>query len=173
MKSEREMREELKKYCLSRPVWHKECKLYEFFDGHGSCHSRCDYNTLKEHYEIVFGKEKEDMEMFKKEDIEPGYLLEIEKNGIRYLAIVTYGTNGCLCYSSECVWGPISYLSDKLYNGKSRIMKVYGYASNCSAYKIDACCRPLLWDRESPKEMTIKEIEEVLGYPVKIMNEKE
>ena len=180
MKSEREMREELKNYCQSKPGCHKECKLYEFYDGYGSCHSRCDYNTLKEHYEIVFGKEDKDIEMFKKEDIKPGYLLEIEKNdGMKYLAIVTYGNTGGeaqLCYSSEYAWAPISDLSDDLYNSllrSSKITKVYGYAPNCYAYKIDAYQRPLLWERKEPKEMTVAEIEKLLGYPVKIVNEKE
>lgn len=173
MKSEREMREELKKYCQSKPGCHKECKLYEFYDGHGSCHSRCDYNTLKEHYEIVFGKEDEDMGMFKKEDIKPGYLLEIEKDGIKHLAMVTYGDNECLCYSSEYVWGPIADLSDDLCNCVKRVMKVYGYAPNCYAYTLNPNVRPLLWERKKPKEMTMKEIEEAIGYPVKIVNEKE
>lgn len=110
--------------------------------------------------------------MFKKEDIKPGYLLEIEKGFEKYLAIVTYGDEGHLCYSSKHTWAPISDLSDDLYNSflkSSKVTKVYGYAPNCYAYMLDTYRRPLLWERREPKEMTVADIEKLLGYPVKIV----
>lgn len=175
MKTEKEMRDELKEYCCSKPGCSEECKLHEFFDGHGSCFSRCDYNTLKEHYEMVFGKEDKEMEIFNKEYIKPGYLLEIEDCGKKYLAIVTCGNTGeilNICYSSEYKWGPINNLTKDLChkdNPMCKVTKVYGYAPNCYAYKLETDCRPLLWERREPKEMTVADIEKLLGYPVKIV----
>jgi hypothetical protein len=180
MKTEKEMRDELKEYCQSKPGCSEECKLHKFFDGYGSCHSRCDYVTLKEYYEMVFGKEDKEMEMFNKEDIKPGYLLEIEADGVKHLAIVTYGSVAFsgqrpnLCYSSEHKWGSIDNLTKDLChkdNTMCKVTKVYGYALNSDAYKLDTYHRPLLWERREPKEMTVAEIEELLGYPVKIVKE--
>lgn len=61
---------------------------------------------------------------------------------------------------------------DKSYD----IMKVYELKCSANQNSIKAYCERyliLVWEREEPKEMTMAELEEKLGYKVKIVKEHE
>lgn len=111
--------------------------------------------------------------MFKLEDIKPGHLLELNDGKKKIYATVTYGRSGSLCYSSPEEWGLIENFDvDEFYhiaNPKFKIIKVYGWAHNSAAYDRSPEDRPVLWERKEPKEMTMEELESILGYPVKII----
>ena len=57
------------------------------------------------------------------------------------------------------------------------VIAVYGYMSETNLYKYSSTVlttgRPLLWSRVEPREMTVAEISKELGYPVKIVADKE
>ena len=103
------------------------------------------------------------MKMLKKGDIKPWYLLEVEKQGNHYFAVVTYGSDGDLCYSSEKAWAPINTLDTDLKNVSSRVNKIYGYAPNAYAYDLSTFKRPLLWERSyGVKNISVAEAEKLL-----------
>ena len=108
--------------------------------------------------------------MFKLEDIKPGYLLELSDKKKSVYATVTYSRFGRLCYSSPDEWGLIENFDENEFyhiaNPEFKIMKVYGWAYNYAAYDRSPEDRPLLWERKEPKEMTMAELEKILGYPV-------
>lgn len=124
-------------------------------------------------------------DIFNRDDIKAGYLLEVKKenNGeIFYMTVVPSNYNepyslGCCCPGKE--WWPLScFGKDTLvYKGPlhtDTILRVYGLATNMNLLKNDPESRELLWERqEKPKavEMTVAEISEKLGYEVKIVKE--
>lgn len=59
----------------------------------------------------------------------------------------------------------------------SDIMAVYGLITGAQYYggalNISTDCRPLLWQRNPTKKMTMKEICTALGYEVEIVSDKE
>lgn len=109
---------------------------------------------------------------FKKEDIKAGYLLEFNSGN---LAIVTYNHEDELCYSAEHKWGNVNDLSDELCqcgDSDPRVIAIYGRTYNADAYKIRKQGRNCLWKYEEPKlKLTLKQIEELVGHPVEIVDE--
>ncbi len=109
----------------------------------------------------------------KKEDLKAGMVVKVFQGGRESLAYVTESKFGA-CVSGELVWFPLNSLTDDLRSkvGSTKITEVYDLADgNRNAWKCETTGRKLLWKRETHKELTVKEIERLLGYPIKIVKE--
>lgn len=86
------------------------------------------------------------------------------RNGKRYLWL-----NGGLAQSGVYCSGTQEDLTDN-ENPEHDIVKVYEMLKNMHTInEILKYPGKLIWTRRKPKEMTLEEIEEALGYPVKIV----
>jgi hypothetical protein len=108
---------------------------------------------------------------FTKADLKVGYVVK-QRDGD--LSMIMPGLGGkMVTVNKDGRWSSInSYNADLCCPGCSTgdIMEVYGYSSwNYRALTIETVDRDLLWKREDPKKMTVKEIAEALGYPVEIV----
>lgn len=113
-------------------------------------------------------------------ELKAGQVVEFD-NG--ELAMVTYGRKLMgggvpeLCLSGEMTWFPAYELNDELeYDNDDdddagiRVTKVYGFASNMNAHRLEISDRKLIWEKTERKtELTVQEIEEKLGYAIKIV----
>lgn len=111
---------------------------------------------------------------FTKADLKDGMVVEF-RNGDRHLVL-----NGI--FMAEDGWMPISDYQDNLINQPGMlsenydIMKVYTSSSKILKSYFDNWRLTLIWERkeeEPVKEMTVAEIEEKLGYKVKVIADKE
>lgn len=109
---------------------------------------------------------------FTKADLKPGMVVEY-RNGSKAVFI-----NGI--FMEKHGWMPISDYYDDLINVRDLscsshydICRVY----NSKAFAVDNLFKPecleLIWERKEVKEMTVAEIEEKLGYKVKVISDKE
>lgn len=121
--------------------------------------------------------------MITKSDIRSGYLIELT-NGERFIlfrydqerfrkVFVNFITNTTIEFDDYDYDFDYGDSDNRLYN----IEKVYGlpdkpqsYENLLEVYNIEN--RPLLWTRK-PKEMTLEEIEDELGYKIRIVSKKE
>lgn len=106
-----------------------------------------------------------------KSDLKAGYVIEFE-NG--EFAIVMPSYKDMIYISKDDLWGSLDRVNFE-YNPSSlnNIVRVYGYSLfEYRTLCINAEHRPLLWERKTPKELTVEEIEELLGYEIKIVNNK-
>lgn len=87
----------------------------------------------------------------KKEDLKAGYVIRFDDNS---LAMITYGKTGDLCVSGKTHWFPVSQFNDDLTYCNDRIVKIYGYASNCDAYKLESFDRDCIWERKGKPTLT-------------------
>lgn len=145
--------------CISR---YKKDSVEDFM--YDLDHDKCDV----EFYEDA--KEHKENEMFTKDDLKVGYLVKV-RNG-RFAHVVDSTEEGhCLNY--EGGWSELSSYSDSLhsaYNDARDIMEVYGLTEyGYNAHKFEVGKRKLLWKREEVKEMTIEEIQKVLGHKIKVV----
>ena len=143
-----------------------------------------EYKHYKSLYIIEhWDKEKENKTM-KFNDLKAGMRVELRNGSFGILVptkegfsmILGDGTYSCIdktCYNDdmECI------LSEtKLNNKPFDIVKVYDlYAHNGDLMSLLYCpdtVKPL-WERKDKVEMTMKELEEKLGFPVKIVKEHE
>lgn len=115
--------------------------------------------------------ETEGTEKMKLSDIRDGYLLEIEHNGNRYYATVIHNKNDDLgfCCPNKA-YGPVSILKENLECDATRIVAIYGRASNQNMMDNSPEGRKLIWRRRK-RLMTISEIEKALGCEVEIVPE--
>lgn len=118
-----------------------------------------------------------------KSDIRSGYLIELT-NGERFIlfrydqerfrkVFVNFITNTTIEFDDYDYDFDYGDSDNRSYN----IEKVYGlpdkpqhYKNLLEVYNIEN--RPLLWTRK-PKEMTLEEIEDELGYKIRIVSKKE
>ena len=109
-----------------------------------------------------------------KQDLKVGMVVEVEVDGEFKLCMVLPNKYNELCLSGPDYWTGLNSFNDDLvetYFGR-QITKVYGLCdSNRKAHYVESSFRDLLWKREEPKELTVSEIEKLLGYPVKIVKE--
>lgn len=106
-----------------------------------------------------------------KSDLKPFYLVEL-RNGFKY--IVAQSEKYEMTLARYGAWHDLSQYNEDLCdcNGDSSwdIVAVYGrtrYA--CDSLSVITCDRKLLWKRKEPKKMTLKQIQEALGYKVEIV----
>lgn len=111
---------------------------------------------------------------FTKSDLQTGMVVET-KDGTKYIVM----RNSCISAPdsdfivNENGWNPLRYYNDDLleYHTYSDldIIKVYkpNYPNVIRTFEEDAL--ELIWEREEYKEMTVAEIEEKLGYKIKII----
>ena len=111
-----------------------------------------------------------------KRDLKVGMVVELKTldDDGSFLCIVMSTEHDGMCLSGEAYWCPLDTfdegLMDKRYN--RFITNIYGFSS--SVRRANQCItnhRKLLWKREELKELTVSEIEKLLGYPVKIVRE--
>lgn len=126
------------------------------------------------------------------EDLKTGMVLVTKDN--KYAMVLKYTNSGDLV--SGDLWTPITKNTNvvnelkvvKIYqplNNKAFLAPAAGFAKrdigphNClggspvvdRCFWLDSKDYKLIWEREDKKEMTIKEIEEELGYSIKIVKE--
>lgn len=131
-------------------------------------------------YYIMYGyqlkKVEESKEIMTLKDLRSGMVVET-RDGDRYLVLVDGEDIHMMCGDGALhmgQWEVRQLYHDDLTreNGFNDhdIMKVYGRVQ--SFYKVNAT-KNLLWERKEIKEMTVSEIEEVLGYSVKVVADHE
>lgn len=118
------------------------------------------------------------MSNFSKSDLKPGMWV-ILKNGKQGLLVPT----GLNAYTRLSVVTEDDILSnnatlcckelerDYPKSSSWSIVKVYTIAPHNGSKFMSIGDRELLWEYDNCKEMTISEIEEILGYPIKIVKE--
>lgn len=118
-------------------------------------------------------------------DLKPCYVVKTRDG--RYWMVFLVGKETMILTNGNSRWEYLSSWNPDLSHSKSScdpnfheldIMEVYGYVTGTDSYAgcgyISPDNRPLLWSREPERvEMTLEEIEEKLGYKVKIVSEKE
>ena len=85
--------------------------------------------------------------------------------------------DGDICLSSDRWYYPVSRIDTQImgYPDKpeQEIMAIYGYSKYPeTAWMCAQTDRPLIWERRRT-EMTVSEIEKALGYPIKIIEERD
>lgn len=115
---------------------------------------------------------------FTKDDLKVGYVVKTRACGM-YM-IMPANDDSLIMVREDRRGEPVNnYLPNLTHNLSSRfdcvqtldIMEVYGHpALKYHALEISTEYRPLLWKREEPKEMTLEEVEKILGYSIKIVN---
>lgn len=106
-------------------------------------------------------------------DLKAGYVVE-QRNG-NLKMVMPYGDGGICTIEYN---GMYDHQLDDSYTDNLKsvdwpeldIIKVYGYTEYANdSLRIRTEDRPLLWQREERKEMTLAEIEAELGYKIKIV----
>ena len=109
----------------------------------------------------------------KKSDLKTGMLAE-SRNGRYYLILVIDGetvfANTTRKTSSDAYREDLTNKHDSSFD----IMRVYGPHGKTIDELISTptIYRNLIWQREEPKEMTIEEIQDKLGYKIKVVETK-
>ena len=98
-----------------------------------------------------------------KSDLKNRMVVEV-RNGKRYLVV-----GEMLMRGASFLLLP-DYDEDLMHNGDKDfdIVKVFDYVSNFNNIKR---CNDVVWQRQEPKKLTLKELEGILGYPVEIVKE--
>ena len=117
----------------------------------------------------------------KKSELKSGMIIEL-RNGDVGLVLLNTGrtehndTVVAAGSSAGCTWGGLcSWDENLIYDEGQRdifdIVKVYAMSNNKDCAGFQASYRgDLLWSRSSEKEMTKGEVEEALGYKIKIVS---
>lgn len=92
------------------------------------------------------------MTTFEPKDIKPGYVLGLQSECGKTLAMVTYGQNGEPCVSSKGIWFPLKNLDGNLNYKSISVSVIYGYSHNATAYCVSTEGREVLWKRREEQE---------------------
>lgn len=105
-------------------------------------------------------------------ELQIGYVLEVNDadTGASFVMVLP-NSYGEITISGPKEWFPVSCFNDNLEYADCSVMKVYGLASNCYAHALSPNGRELLWERPVTKKLTMKQIEELLGYHVELVEE--
>lgn len=114
-------------------------------------------------------KVEENKMEFSKKDLKSGMVVEL-RNGSKRLIIEC--DEGLICVEISNADFVSQYNKDLTHSVHKHldIQKVFDYPTISINYMIGKNKKPI-WERKAPKEMTIKEIEKELGYPIKIVKE--
>lgn len=110
----------------------------------------------------------------KVKDLKVGMILEVNglTSGNKDFCMVLPLSNNLLCASGKNQWFLLKDLNDNLENSVRKVVKVWGLSRTyANAHCLGTEDRELLWERKELKELTVSQIEELLGYPVKIVKE--
>lgn len=117
----------------------------------------------------------------KKSNLKTGYIVVLRDGTEMVVALNCsydeYDANDIIINCGQRKWFPLDvYTEDLLFTAGSKlndIIKIYkaSYPLVLGAVSYETNKRKLLWQREEPKELTIKQIEEILGYSIKIIKE--
>ena len=108
----------------------------------------------------------------KKEDMKDGMVVRLNYKGEEHLAWVMESHKSGKCISSEQYWSPLDSFNDNLKDGNWVITEVYDLCVyNRCACKLSTEDRQLLWAGNKVNELTVAEIDKLLGYPVIIVKE--
>lgn len=127
-------------------------------------------------HEQALKKVEESKEIMTLKDLRSGMVVET-RDGDRYLVLVDGEDIHMMCGDGALHMG--QWEVQQLYHddltrkhgfNDHDIMKVYGRVQ--SFYKVNET-KKLLWERKEIKEMTVSEIEDVLGYSVKVVADHE
>ena len=137
--------------------------------------------TLLDLYHLSGGKKE-----MKKSDLKTGYLV-VTRDGHEYVVYLNVLTDYqhdkkpediivCNQGDSRRWEGLDVYNEDLTYKGKENrndIMEIHLLYHPFALQDMSYCkqMRKLLWKREETKELTVKQIEEILGYSIKIIKE--
>lgn len=147
--------------------------------------------------EIELGKYGQDFVKVTPEEYLSGGKKEMKKSDLTtgYVVMLRNGTEFSVALNTNFISNPNDNFRDILFNGERKewyslngytedllhkdgvhsydIVKVYKTLcpQTLSAINYEKSNRKLLWQREEPKELTIKQIEEILGYSIKIIKE--
>lgn len=121
---------------------------------------------------------KSDLEIFDVVKLRDGRLFMVLPNNLSPdgLGIFSLEAGGCHEYMTDytddltCSDGTNSDDIIAVYKSKGR---EYSVIRDLFVDKSFERARKWTWERREPKEMTMEELEKVLGYPVKIVKEKE
>ena len=129
-----------------------------------------------EKYELQKVEKKEGQKEMTIHDLKPGMVIEYA-NGKKRLIVPKCGTKELYLIGLD----GSNHISDYTEDMKSTVCpedltinKVFipKYITNLKMLLIDSFGLNLIWERKSePKEVTIEELEEILGYPIKIVKE--
>lgn len=113
---------------------------------------------------------------FTRDDIKAGMLVFVKQydSDEVYMSQI-YDTKCGLCVSTKRHWFPLSALSVKdLKDDYREIVEVWDICSSTAfAYDISVRDRKILWKRKEPKKLTIRQIENILGYEIEVVAENE
>lgn len=145
--------------------------FYETEDEAGFLYDLDHHKREVEFYEDVEdAKEQKEKEMFTKDDLKVGYLVKF-RNG-EFAHVVDTIDEG-MCLDTKDRWNTLRNYNNDLTNRTAHminIIEVYGYTRyGLNAHKFEIGNRELLWKREEVKEMTIEEIQKVLGHKIKVV----
>jgi hypothetical protein len=113
----------------------------------------------------------------KKSDLKTGMRVKLQ-GGQVYIVVLdyettNYGHQDIFFISKSGFMVGSNYDEDLVYRGDDSYDIIEVYSRPLDAFLLDIKQRgELLWKRQPPKEMTLAEIEKMLGYPVKIIGER-
>ena len=120
----------------------------------------------------------------KKSDLKTGYIATLRngRNGVVFIGVDTIerGQVDCIVNESTNSWNDLSNFNDDLTHKRFSeldIMKVekpyhpYCLQNLNIRYSFASKTRELLWERDSVKEMTVADVEALVGCKVKIVKE--
>ena len=110
----------------------------------------------------------------KKSELKVGYVVKFRNDEI---GMIMQTIEGLMIVQENENYNRLNHINEDLTNNCNEIydiMEVYGFNFyNFKALRVSTEDRKLLWKREDKKEMTISEIEKQLGYPIKVVKERE
>ena len=153
-------------------IWHKEYTCYIINDNkrmlYGSCKYFRDYGKQVITFTELKKKIKEEEKMeFTKKNLKSEMVVELRNGSKRLIIECDEGLIYVEISNADFASQYNKYLTHSVHKHLD-IQKVFDYPTISINYMIEKNKKPI-WERKSPKEMTIKEIEKELGYPVKIV----
>lgn len=109
-------------------------------------------------------------------ELKVGYVLEVANAQTDTVSFAMVLPNNCgeLVVSGPDMWFPIEVFDEELKYMWCETLKVYGHAPSMYAHRLSADERPILWECRHPAvNLTLQQIEEILGYPVNIVEEND
>ena len=109
-----------------------------------------------------------------KNNLNTGYIVKLRNN--QFMMVMETENNGVILIGENESWNQLYNYHNNLMHSANRdfdIMEVYGFTEvGCRALEISDTHRELLWKRKEKREMTVSEIEAILGYEVEIISEE-
>lgn len=152
---------------------YKESTCYRIDDDNYLVYGSEMYYETADYEIITFNEFMGGMNMFTKDNLKTGMLVKA-KNGEFYKVILDYAT---MHYGIGAIIGKNGFMDLSGYNndltygsgGNYDIVEVYSPVGDRCALSLDVSEHNLIWKREDVKEMTMEQLNKLLGYSVKII----